>query len=249
MSWRDVCARVVTDLRNGRHREAYTIFALGLILTLLGLLGVVSQAVLLSGVLIAVTFLVFQTTIQLEGGAGILELVLKSRDSLGVFSTLLPDGGELWVYGPTAANVLVNAADIKTKVLSKGGRVRVIVQDPSSDAACHTKTQLDDTLDFDHTLNSSIVTLRRMCAWGDCEYRLLPFNPGFSLVVIDPTRPDGFLILELHGFRDDTITERMHIRISRTESLRWFDYWTGRFNMMWEEAQDETPPLRGSIAG
>jgi hypothetical protein len=132
VSWRDVPAQVLADLRNGRHREAYTIFVIGLILTLLGLLGVVSEAVLLSGILIAVTFLVFQTTVQLDDVAGVLGRVLKRRDALEVFSAILPEGGELWVYGPTAVNVLANASDIKTKILSKGGRVRVVVQDPSS---------------------------------------------------------------------------------------------------------------------
>jgi hypothetical protein len=166
-----------------------------------------------------------------------------------VFSAILPEGGELWVYGPTAVNVLVNASDIKTKILSKGGRVRVVVQDPSSDAVRHTRTQLDDTLDFDHTLASSIATLRRMRSWGDCGFRLLAFNPGFSLVVVNPTQPDGFLILELHGFGDDTITDRMHMRISRSESLHWFDYWSSRFNSMWEQARDDAVSFDGSTAG
>jgi hypothetical protein len=77
VSWRDVPAQVLADLRNGRHREAYTIFVIGLILTLLGLLGVVSEAVLLSGILIAVTFLVFQTTVQLDDVAGFSDESLK----------------------------------------------------------------------------------------------------------------------------------------------------------------------------
>jgi hypothetical protein len=239
VNWREVSAQIIADLRNGQRREAYTIFSVGLVLTLLGLFGVASQSVLLSGILIAATFLVFQTAIQLDSAAGTLELVLKNRDALGAFNAIIPDGGELWVYGPTAVNVLVNAPDIKAKVLSKGGRVRIVVQDPSSDAVRHTKNQLDDTLDFDHTLASSIATLRKMRAWGDCDYRLLACNPGFSLVVINPNRPDGFLILEMHGFSDDTITGRMHIRISRTDSLHWFDYWASRFNNLWQQGKND----------
>jgi hypothetical protein len=197
--------------------------------------------VLLSSVLLAVTFLVFQTTVEKDHRAGMVEQVVKGREAYGAFSAILPDGGEVWIYGPTAVNVLVNAPAIKTKVLARGGRVRVIVQDPDSEAVRFTKIQLDDTLDFGHTLTSSIATLRKMRGWGNCEYRLLSFNPGFSLVVVNPTQPDGFLLLELHGFANDTITERMHVRISRAESLRWFDYWTSRFEGMWDLSRVPEP--------
>jgi hypothetical protein len=241
MSWRDVARRVAGDLRKGRHREAYTIFAVGVTLTVLGLVGVVPEAVLLSSVLLAVTFLVFQTTVEKDHSAGMLEQVVKGREAYDAFSAILPDGGEVWIYGPTAVNVLVNAPAIKTKVLARGGRVRVMVQDPDSEAVRFAKIQLDDTLDFDHTLASSIATLRKMRSWGNCDYRLLGFNPGFSLVVVNPTQPDGFLLLELHGFANDTIDERMHVRISRAESLRWFDYWTSRFDGMWDLARVPDP--------
>src|SRR5438128_555073 len=163
MSLRTTAVKVVTDLRSGRHREAYSIFALGLVLTGLGIFGVVSQTVLLSSLLLAVTFLVFATTFQLQGTGSVLEEILQTRDALGVFSAALSTGGELWVYGPTAVNVLVNAADIRRKILACGGQVRVMVQDPDSPAVQFTKAQLDDNLDFDRVLASSIATLRKMC--------------------------------------------------------------------------------------
>ncbi|MGH8908925.1 MAG: hypothetical protein ACRD0K_21135 [Egibacteraceae bacterium] len=237
MSWRHLVRQVAEDLRQGRHREAYTIFTIGAVLTVLGLVNVVEERVLLSGVLLAVAFLAFETTLERESASRGLEQVIRGRDALGAFSAVLPDGGEVLLYGPTLVNVVVNAAAIKTKVLDKGGRVRAIVQDPDSHAVRFTKAQLEDSLDFDFALASSIATLRKMRGWGDCDFRLLEFSPGFSMVVVNPTRPDGFLLLELHGFDNAAITERMHLRINRAESVRWFDYWASRFERMWEQSR------------
>lgn len=235
--------RVIADIRQGRHREAYTMSLVGMVLTLLGLLGVASQRLVLAAILASITFLVFNTTLGSTDKALALDTVLHNRESLGTFGQLLDRAEELWVYGPTAVNILVHAADIRRHVLAKGGQVRVIVQDPDSPAKDAVRSQLDDSLDFDRTLENSLATLTRMGRWGDCQHRLLAFSPGFSVVIVNPSKPSGFLVLELHGFQDDNITDRMHVRISRMASLHWFDYWVDRFQAMWEASRvpDPTP--------
>ena len=37
----------------------------------------------------------------------------------------------------------------------------------------------------------------------------------------------GRVILELHGFQDAKVGDRMHLEIRRSESVHWFDYWAG----------------------
>ena len=39
-------------------------------------------------------------------------------------------------------------------------------------------------------------------------YRLLDFNPGFSLVAIDPTASGGQVIVEFHGFHSESTNQR-----------------------------------------
>jgi hypothetical protein len=232
--------RVRGDLRDGRNREAYTIFMLGIVLTGLGVAGSIGQQYLLSGLLLAVTYLVFRSTVEPGGRFGLAD-VLRDRESFVPFPELLRGASELWVYGPSAVNILAHAADIRQQLLAKGGSVRVIVQDPQARAIEDVRAQLDDNLDFSRTLESSLATLDRLGAHGDLEYRLLPFSPGFSIVVVDAHKPSGFLILELHGFMDDNVAGRMHLRIPRAESLHWFGYWADRFQAMWEAARKPVP--------
>lgn len=237
--------RIWSGIGGGRHLEAYAIFVLGLALTALGLLGAAESNVLLSALLLATTFLVFRATVEPSSRQVALDTVLQNRESLGSLSQLLARAAEVWLYAPTGVNVIVHAADIRRHVLDRGGRIRVVVQDPDSPGKQTVQAQLDDSLDFDRTLENSIATLARMTAWGDCRFRLLPFSPGFSMVVVNPGKPDGYLILELHGFQDENITDRMHVRISRSESLHWFDYWVARYQAMWEAAREPAPASIG----
>jgi hypothetical protein len=81
---------------------------------------------------------------------------------------------------------------------------------------------------------------------GKLDYRLLPLNPGFSIVVINPGQRSGRVILELHGFQDPKVGDRMHIEIRRTESVPWFEYWAGRFEAIWDAARE--PGADGRVA-
>lgn len=233
---RDVSRRTLEDVRRGRHREAYALFLVGVTLVVLGLAGVADVPVLLSAILLAVSFLVFHTAAEASDRQPALDAVLHTRQDFGSFSKLLPSTRDLRIYGPTAVNVLVNSADIKRFVLVPGGTVKVIVQDDAPAAIAQSAIQLDDNLDLGHTLRSSLATLRKLAAAPGFSYRKLPVNPGFSLTIVNAADWDGYVIFESHGFKDENIADRMHIVIRRRESPRWFSYWVARFDAMWETA-------------
>lgn len=237
--------RFFSDIRIGRHLEAYAIFAIGVTLVVLGLIGVIGATVLQSMILLALSFLVFHTTMDLSNRRPSLDQVLRSRDDFESFSTLLKGVRDLRIYGPTAVNVLINSADIRRFVLDTGGLVRVIVLANQEAAVKAAEAQLDDNLDFTQTLHTSFGILNKLQERSGFKYRLLAFNPGFSLIVVNAESADGYAIFESHGFKDDNIADRMHIVIRRHESPRWFAYWLGRFDAMWDTA---TPPDAGAAA-
>jgi hypothetical protein len=230
--------RTLQNIRNGRHREAYALFAVGLVLVVLGLIGVVNSQVLLSAILLALTFLVFHTSMEASHEKLSLDEILQTRESFGPFSKILPGVRDLRIYGPTAVNILVSAGDIRRFVLKAGGKVRVVIHDDKGDTLRQTAIQLDDNLDLIRTLHGSIASLNRLAREPGFEYRKLPFNPRFSLVIVNAEEPNGYLIFESHGFKDENIADRMHITISHRDSPRWFAYWIGRFEAMWAVAQE-----------
>jgi hypothetical protein len=240
---RDLSMRMLADVRHGRHREAYALFLIGVTLAVLGLVGVATVSVLLSAILLALSFLVFHTAAEASDRRPALDQVLRSRQDFGAFSKLLPGVRDLRIYGPTAVNVLVNSADIRRFVLEPGGTVQVIVQDGEPAGLEQAAMQLDDNLDLPVTLQNSLAILTKLAALSGFSYRKLPVSPGFSLVIVNPADTGGYVIFESHGFKDENIADRMHIVITRYESPRWFDYWVGRFDAMWAAAKPAEPVM------
>jgi hypothetical protein len=82
-----------------------------------------------------------------------------------------------------------------------------------------------------------------MHAWkarGSFDYKLLNYNPGFSLVAVDPSSRNGQVIVEFHGFHNEATSSRMHIELTRQQSERWYTYWTEQFQRIWDAAAPPT---------
>ena len=81
--------------------------------------------------------------------------------------------------------------------------------------------QLDDDLDLERTLHSSLAVLEKMSVDPRFSYRSLALNPGFSLTIFNANDPEGYLIFESQGFKSE-YADRMHIVTSKAASPQWF---------------------------
>ena len=97
--------------------------------------------------------------------------------------------------------------------------------------------QLGSTTVLEHDIEGSLYKLDKMRAWGSVDYRLLPYSPGYSLLVVDPDGKDGRLVIEFFGYHNEFITDRMHIQIERRSSQYWFEYWAKQYQVMWDAAR------------
>jgi hypothetical protein len=181
---------------------------------------------------------------------GTADDVLKDRSAFEdkPFAARLREASELWVFAPSAINLLPpqNCDTIRTTILANpDGVVRVVVLDPAAETAVQLATrQLDDSLDFPSqlfrsSLEATIRQLQRMTGWrerGSFEYRLADYNPGFSLVAIDPGARHGAVIVEFHGFHNQVTNTRMHIELTRAISEQWYSYWLSQFERIWAAA-------------
>lgn len=236
--------RIARDVGSGKNLESYVITLVAVIFAVFTLvedsLGINTQmAILLAGMAI----LIFKTTEPKDQSNVELDAVLLDRQSFGPFRDFIKGGQELLIYAPSAVNVLTNAPDIEREILSRGGSMRVIIQDPKNQFGVDIlHKQLDQ---MSHLLENDI---QRSCLVLEglrkrqqkVDYKLLPFSPGYSLTVIDPDGRDGRLIVEFFGFASQNITDRMHIVITRQQSQYWFEYWAGQFEVMWKTAAE--PP-------
>lgn len=233
--------RIVRDIVAGRNIEAYAIALVAFVMAVLVLLSdalppSAQMAVLLAGV----GLLVFRATSPPPGPPD-LDAVLQDRQSYGPFREFIRGGRELWIYGPSAVNVLTSSADIEAELLTRGGSMRVLLQDPSAAPVMEVLArQLDNmSILLAPDIDRSLKVLHSLQAAGrDVQHRLLDYSPGFSMVIVDPHGRNGRLVVEFFGFGSSQIIERMHITIARQQSQYWFEYWVGQYELMWQHGRE-----------
>ena len=247
--------RVGRDLRDRRFIDVYSVAILAFVLALVSLVGVISDQLRWSVVLAALGLLVLRITIPETTPEASLDDLLRDRFAFDAvpLADRLRDAREMWIFAPSGVNLLTahNCELLRAGPLSRsGGIVRVVVLDPSRDAAVDLATrQLDDSLDyptqkFRASLEATIGKLEAIATWpvaGSFQYRLLGYNPGFSLVAVDPSSRSGRLIVEFHAFHNEATSSRMHVEITRKQSDRWYTYWTDQFERIWAAAGTPGP--------
>jgi hypothetical protein len=229
--------RVIQDLVNLRHVDAYVVAFIGVVLVVFGVVGAPEVENYLLALTAGMVILLFRTTVPNEKIVD-LDAVLRDRQSYSPLREFIQGGRVVWVYGPSAANVLRESAAIKREILDRGGELRVLLQDPGEAASMNIlRQQLDPNNNLDHDIQGTLFTLEKMRAWGKVDFRLLPYSPGFSLLVVDPDGTDGRLTVEFYGYHNNMIDDRMHVEIERRASHYWFEYWEKQYRIMWESAK------------
>lgn len=232
---------IFEDILAFRNIEAYVTVLVALLVIILSLVQDevpldIQMAVLLAGVALLVLKSVTQQRREID-----LDDVLQDRQDFRPLREFIRGGRTLWVYGASAVNVVRSADDIKSEILDRGGELRVLVQDPSQAASLAIlQQQLDKIHDLPADIQQVQDTLGRLARFSNqskIEYRLLPYSPGFSMIVVDPDGRDGRLVIEFYGYSNAQIKERMHIEIRRDNSQHWFDYWKNQFEVMWDSAR------------
>jgi hypothetical protein len=249
--------RIAGDIRNRRHIDVYIVTTMSVALAVLSLVSdLVGEEIRSAVVLAALGLLTYQ--IALPERSHDLDAVLHSRASFDdtTFNSRLTNASEVWIYGPSAINLLsVDTADYmrKTVLARRDGAVRVMVLDPSDrEVVALAARQLDDstvypTVDLERALDMTVDKLEMMDTWsvsGDFQYRYLPFNAGFSMVAIDPHLRHGLLIVEFQAFHNESTASRMHLELTRQSSERWYVYWRNQFEHLWNAAR--TPEIVSS---
>lgn len=233
--------RILQDLGKGRNIEAYVVSLIGVALVILDVIGDVDDNLKLTVMIAALVVLVFRST-KPEASTIDLDKVLRDRQGFGPFREFITGGRVLSVYGPSAKSAISEAATLEAEILDKGGRVRILIQNPTVNESMDIlKRQLDTQFDLAHDIDASLYTLRRMKRQhaDRFEFRLLDYNPGFSLTVVERKGNHSWLLVEFIGYRNDRINNRMHIKIARAQSVHWYDFWQSQFNLMWEEGKTD----------
>jgi hypothetical protein len=238
--------RLADDLKNGRYLDLYVTTAVSGLAAAWLLIGAdLDDDIRWSILLAAIGILMLRSTVLLRPQRREDVLLDRSAYEEHPISRIFEGSREIWIFAPIGSNLLTDErceSLRKGPLSSRGGVVRVILLAPLQADDAQT-VQLDGLLDRPiqspaSALQETYARLSRMSQWG-MEGKLLvrgiAFNPGFSLVAIDPNDSDGFVNVEFHGYRSDSLSSRMHIHLESGDR-KWFQYWLQQYEEMWKSA-------------
>jgi hypothetical protein len=247
---RSALRRMARNIKNREYIDAYSVAFVAFGLAILSLVpDLVPDPLKWAALLGGVGLLVLRITTP-ETRAGDMDELLEDRFAFDKvsFAERIEGASEVWIFAPSGVNLLSahNCELIRNKVLDKpDGSLRVVILDSSNDQTVALAVrQLDHSLDFPvQDFRDSLAATQRqlgvMSEWdvrGNFSFKLLDYNPGFSLVIVNPGSRNGSVIVEFHAFHNTATSSRMHIEISRRQSERWYTYWIEQFQRIWDSS-------------
>jgi hypothetical protein len=232
--------KIFADILSGKNLDTYITVAAAIVVGVLTLIqDVVPENLQMAVLLGAVALLVYKSMTQ-ERQQIDMDDVLQDRQDFRPLREFIKNGRTVWVYGASAVNVVRSADELKSEILDRGGELRVLMQDPNERASIAIlERQLDKIHDLQNDIQQvqdTLGRLARVSTKATIEYRMVPYSPGFSMMIVDPEGREGRLVVEFYGYSNEQIKERMHIEIHRDNSQHWFDYWKHQYEVMWESA-------------
>jgi len=235
--------QILVDFRARRYIDLYASVAVTVAAAIALLVGADLSGDLRWSILFAaIGILLLRSMAQLR--PAVRKELLLDRNAYAEFPVdqELAQARDVWLFAPVGSNFLTGE---RCEILRRGplshsdGSVRVIlleeikIEDPRG-------AQLDSLLDYPvqraaeaiHEMHGRMNAMGQWKVAGSFAFGTVSINPGFSMVAIDPGRRTSSLTVEFHGFRNSSISSRMHIRLTR-EDERWYSYWIGQFEAMW----------------
>jgi hypothetical protein len=251
-----VTRRIMRAVTN-EYLDLYILAVAALAFTVLGFVGVASLKVLASAILALLAVLAYS---QIRSRQHVAEIARDQRsDPLSAFHAEFPE--DLEARRGTASSLLLigmsmtrtvqaGSLTVLRQMLRAGGRIRVLVLDPTDDAliraasehrqngitAGHLRRRVEATLDELAVLHDA--------TGGDLEIRVSTFIPQMGINVIDAGTANGLIVLQHYEHRP--AGESAPIFSLKPVDGFWYGHFAAEAERLW---QDGIPwPLAPSAA-
>ena len=245
--------RIVSD----EYLDLYILAVAALTFTILGFVGIADAKVLASVTLALLALLAYS---QIRSRRHVADIAAGQRsDPLSIFQTVFP--GELETRRGSASSLLLigmtmartvqgGSLTVLRQVLRSGGKIRVLLIDPTDDAlmrAASEHSQRGYTADrFKRRVDSTLEELAILqdATNGDLEIRVAPFVPHMGINAIDVGNPNGLIVLQHYEHR--SVGESAPVFSLKPADGFWYEHFAAEAERLW---QDGTPwPLASAVA-
>jgi hypothetical protein len=147
--------------------------------------------------------------------------------------------GDLFLYGTSLLDTVLACQQWIAARLSTGGRVRVLLMKPESEAVvlaserCYMRTNHHD----DAALKSVISLLSRLAAetGGRIDIRVTTQEPTFTAVYVEPAGAGEVIYLMYYRYRMNS-DDQMRLTL-RPRNGRWFELHRDQMEHLWRDSE------------
>ena len=165
---------------------------------------------------------------------------LKDRSQFPPFANRVKDAREIYIMGISLQGMVGYHASIFLEKVREGAKIRFLVMDPTSQSVETTARGLykaNDPAVLRRDIQSTIgrITEMRELDGSAVELRLTNYVPSCGIVLVDPDKDSGVIIVELYPYLVSAAS-RAHFELTPADG-RWYKYFRDQFESVWKNAK------------
>jgi hypothetical protein len=179
--------------------------------------------------------------------------VLVSKYAYRPFTEIFENAEEILMVGASFSNVIGGIAPLLNyAICNHQASVKIIILDEKSpvilsaarcigtkevevdgtkmSAVRVMKEEIQRTKVVIHTIAQNTLGME-----GSIELRQMMDYPNYSMTIINPTKPNGYMTFEPIGYKKG-VDECPHLVLTKKDDPNWFGYYYNQFNQLWKDS-------------
>jgi hypothetical protein len=242
------------DVRNGQNLDIYITVIIAVIVTVLGIIGVVNYEIISSAILATlalVSISVLQSRYENKEVRNLLSQIDSTRNLAEKFLTreydrsripvLIRNSRKIYLWGFDLNTILTSSKYAIEQSLQNGLEVHFLLLKRYSKAVDMAAfiNRSGDASRLNSSLKRSLETLKDLAEKtppGIIEVREVDFLPPWTIFVSDPHLTTGQMLVRLTTFQTPNET-RPTFKLSATDDGEWFQSFVEQFESIWKNSQ------------
>lgn len=245
------------DITNGQNLDIYVTVIISVVIAILGVIGIVNDAVIFSAVLATLALLSTSLLVTRRDNdeiRNILANIKPSRSVADEFFSLeyeldeliqhIRNSRRIYIWGTTFTTHIPLLIDDLKQGLQTGLEIKFLLVKPESSAI---KMAAFRGIDLDEqTLNSNLkrnlmtlANLSKATPPGKLEFRVVDYLAPYTMYFFDPKIPSGRVFAHMSTFRVSNNRFRPTFKLTRKDDNLWVEHFLSQFETVWEEAIPE----------
>jgi hypothetical protein len=238
--------RIWQDIIRGENIDLYLTIPLAIGLTVANTLGRVGDSQIPSLTLMILALVCMSLLGNRYRLVELTKSTTEGRDEVllhefpAEFESRLKQSSDVWMIGVTLGSTIKEHFTTLERILSRGGRVRVLIRDPDGATSQLISSNSYREFPADQIRSELNISLRRLCDLksqsGVLEIRVLDHHYSIGITALDPTTAKGRIFVEYYTYRlRSTSVPKL---VFQASDERWFSLYHEQVQVLWENGRE-----------